>query len=314
MPGGPLPDLERLIRVEVPLDLVRTLAPLAHGQGDPTTRFAADGVWHSLRTESGAATLQLSASAGAVRARAWGAGAEAAIASVPDLIGLADDPEALIPRHPAIAQLARRLTGLRLTRTGRPFDALVTAILEQKVTGFEARLAYRELVRGYGERAPGPARLWLQPEPSVLAALPYHAFHPLGVERRRAELLCATARLASRLTASTAQGAGRAGREPGIARVYRLLRSIPGIGDWTLAEVGRVAFGDPDAVSVGDYHLKNRIAWTLAGERRATDARMLELLAPYAGQRGRIQRLVEASGLGPPRRGPRLGPRRIAEI
>ncbi len=311
MPVGPLPDIERLIRVEVPLDLVRTLAPLAHGQGDPTTRFAADGVWHTLRTEGGAATLQLSATPGAVRARAWGAGAGAAIDSVPDLIGLADDPQALIPRHPAIAQLARRLTGLRLTRTGRPFDALVTAILEQKVTGFEARFAYRQLVRRYGERAPGPARLWLQPEPSVLAALPYHAFHPLGVERRRAELIRATARLASRLTASAAD---RSGREPGIARAYRLLRSIPGIGDWTLAEVGRVAFGDPDAVSVCDYHLKNRIAWTLAGERSATDARMLELLAPYAGQRGRIQRLVEASGLGPPRRGPRLAPRWIAAI
>ena len=302
--SAPSPDMEVWIEPAVPLDLGATLAPLAHGLGDPTTRVSPHEAWHALRTPAGPATLQLSHTSRGVRTRVWGAGAEAALAGVADLIGLTDDPSRLRPRHRVIAELQRQMPGLRLPRSGRPFDALLTAVLEQKVTGFEARRAYRQLVRGYGEPAPGPPGLWLQPRASVLAELPYHAFHPLGVERRRAEVLRAAARLFPRLTAAAA--------DP--ARVHRLLGSIPGVGPWTLAEVRRVAFGDPDAVSIGDYHLKNRVAWVLAGERQATDARMLDLLAPYAGQRGRVQRLIEAAALGPPRRGPRAAPRNFHDL
>ena len=98
------------------------------------------------------------------------------------------------------------------------------------------------------------------------------------------------------------------------ATAYPVLRSIPGVGAWTAAEVGLRAFGDPDAVSVGDFHLPHLVSWALAGEPRATDERMLELLAPYAGQRGRVVRLLEASGIRAPRYGPRLSPRSIAAI
>ena len=95
------------------------------------------------------------------------------------------------------------------------------------------------------------------------------------------------------------------------APAYARLRAIPGIGPWTAAEVGMRAFGDPDAVSVGDFHLPNMVAWALAGEPRGTDERMLELLEPYRGQRGRVLRLLELSGVGPPRRAPRLSPQPI---
>jgi 3-methyladenine DNA glycosylase/8-oxoguanine DNA glycosylase len=85
-----------------------------------------------------------------------------------------------------------------------------------------------------------------------------------------------------------------------------------GVGPWTIAEVAIVAAGDADAVSVGDYHLPNLVSWALAGEPRGDDTRMLELLAPFAPHRGRVQRLLERSGLGAPRYGPRLAPRPIA--
>jgi 3-methyladenine DNA glycosylase/8-oxoguanine DNA glycosylase len=74
----------------------------------------------------------------------------------------------------------------------------------------------------------------------------------------------------------------------------------------------RVAFGDSDAISIGDYHVPSLVAWALAGERKADDARMLELLEPYRGQRGRVQRLLEVSGIFPERRGPRMAPRDIS--
>jgi 3-methyladenine DNA glycosylase/8-oxoguanine DNA glycosylase len=97
-------------------------------------------------------------------------------------------------------------------------------------------------------------------------------------------------------------------------RAGLLLARVRGIGPWTVAEVTRVAYGDPDAVSVGDYHIPSVVAWALAGEPKADDARMLKLLEPYRGQRGRVQRLLEVSGISPPKRGPRMTPRNISAL
>ena len=89
---------------------------------------------------------------------------------------------------------------------------------------------------------------------------------------------------------------------------------MPGIGPWTTAEVAVRAWGDPDAVSVGDFHLKNLVAFALAGEPRGSDERMLELLAPYAGRRALVVRILELGGPRPPRYGPRLSPRDIRDL
>jgi 3-methyladenine DNA glycosylase/8-oxoguanine DNA glycosylase len=233
---------------------------------------------------------------------AWGPGAAAAVEGAADLVGANDDPAALVPQHRLIGELVHRFPGLRLPRTNRPFEALLPAICEQKVTGIQAREAFRAIIAAHGEAAPGPAGLRLPPEPRTLAALPYFAFHPYGLERRRAELIRRAAALAPLIE----------GTAP--AEATARMSAMPGIGPWTLAEVGRIAFGDPDALSVGDFHLPNLVAWALAREPRADDARMLELLEPYAGQRGRIQRLLEVSGIAAPKYGPRMSPQRIAEI
>jgi 3-methyladenine DNA glycosylase/8-oxoguanine DNA glycosylase len=168
------------------------------------------------------------------------------------------------------------------------------------VTGLEAKRAWRGLVGRWGEPGPGPLRnLRVPPAPAVLAALPYHALHDLGVERRRAETLRAVARNARRLDEAAALPA---------AEARRRLCAVGGVGQWTAAEVARTALGDADAVSVGDYHLPHVVCFALAGERVGDDARMLDLLAPFAPHRGRVCRLLETAGLGPPRRGPRLAP------
>jgi 3-methyladenine DNA glycosylase/8-oxoguanine DNA glycosylase len=296
------PDAEGFVDLASPIDLALTLAPIAHGRGDPTIRFEPDGIWRATRTLAGPATIRLRRVADGVAAVAWGPGAAAAVAGAADLVGAHDNPGALVPQHRVIAELVRRLPGLRLPTTNRPFEALLPAICEQKVTGIEARAAFRGIVAAFGEPAPGPFRLRLAPASDVLAAQAYFAFHRFGLERRRADLVRAAARLAPRL-----EGVA-------LAEACARMGSLPGIGPWTLAEVARVAYGDPDAVSVGDYHLPNLVAWALAGEPRADDARMLDLLEPYRGQRGRVQRLLEASGIRAPRYGPRLAPQRIAGI
>ena len=293
----------RSITLRGPLDLGRTLWPLRHGLGDRTVRLLRDEAWLSARTQDGAGTIRLRRVGSRVEAEAWGEGAQRLLDSVPALVGEEDEPDRLIAHHPIVRELQRRHSGLRLPRTGRVLHALVPSVFEQKITGTEAFRAYAALLRVHGEPAPGPAGLLLPPDPAKLASLPYHAYHPIGLERRRAEVVRrAAARAAWLESAATAMEA------------TLRLTSLTGIGPWTAAEVVRSAFGDPDAVSVGDYHLPNVVAWALAGEPRADDARMLELLEPYRGQRGRVQRLLEVGRVMPPRYGPRTAPRRIAAI
>lgn len=299
------PALQRTFETPFPLDLPLTLAALRHGFADPTVRIGSDEAWRATRTADGPATLHLRRSDGTIEASAWGPGAADAIGSVPALLGFDDDPAGFRPTHPVLADLHRRMPGLRIGRTGALFEALLPAIIEQKVVGKDARRSYQGLVRRYGERAPGPTDLALAPAPAVLAELPYFAFHPLGVERRRADTIRRVAVLADRLEA-IARGE--------TDEAMRLLQTIPGIGPWTAAEALRVAGGDPDLISLGDYHLPHVVAWALAGEPRADDARMLELLEPYRPQRGRVVRLLEAAGITPPRYGPRMVTRSIATI
>jgi 3-methyladenine DNA glycosylase/8-oxoguanine DNA glycosylase len=87
------------------------------------------------------------------------------------------------------------------------------------------------------------------------------------------------------------------------------LRTLPGIGEWTSAEVRSRVFGDADAVSFGDYHIAKNVGWALTGAEVDDDG-LAELLEPYRPHRYRVQRLVELAGLSRPRRGPRMAPRR----
>jgi 3-methyladenine DNA glycosylase/8-oxoguanine DNA glycosylase len=288
-----------------PLDLVRTLAPLRHGPYDPTIHLAHSDLWRAMRTPMGPVTLHLHHDGHRVTADAWGPGADWQLEAVPDLLGENDDPTALRPAHPLIARLARQLVGVRLPRTRRMVEALIPAVLEQKVSGVEAQRVYGRLVRTFGELGPhgdGGPELYVSPDPERLASLPYFAFHPLGLERRRAEVLRRIGVHAAALEAAVALS--------GPAARAQLMR-LPGIGPWTAAEATRLAMGDPDAVSLGDYHLPALVSWALAGEHRADDDRMLEVLAPYEGQRARVVRLLELGATGPPRRGPRLPARSI---
>jgi 3-methyladenine DNA glycosylase/8-oxoguanine DNA glycosylase len=284
----------------VALDLRATLRPLTLAWG----RFDPQGWWRAFRTPDGPATLRINRQGAVVRGETWGAGAEWVAGRLPDLIGLRDDPESFQPHHGPLARLHRRHAGNRFGSTGLVVEALVFAIVGQKVTGAEAAEGLRGLTRAFSEAAPGPTSLRLPPDPVQMAAAPYHAYHPLGIERRRADLLKLVATRAVRLEEL-------AGQDPLSAR--SALEALPGVGPWTSAEAVTISHGDPDAVSVGDFHLKHQVSWHLAGEPRGTDERMLELLEPYRPHRGRVVRLLEQAGPYP-RYGPRQPVRDIGAI
>ena len=286
------------------------LGPHVRGAGDPTGRLSSRSVVRATRTPDGPATLLVELRGDRAEAEAWGPGADRVLDDLPALLGLVDQPEGFDPSmHPVVADLARRRPHLRIGWTNAMFEALLPAILEQKVTGTEAAGAFRGIIAKYGEPAPGPVasnqRLRLQPPPDLIATLPYYALHPFGLEQRRAETLRRCAIEAARLERLTGLEGARASIG---ATAAAELTAIPGIGAWTAAEVTFRALGDPDAVSVGDFHLKNVVAFALTGAPRGTDEQMLELLEPWRGHRARVVRLIELSGRTPPRFGPRFSP------
>jgi 3-methyladenine DNA glycosylase/8-oxoguanine DNA glycosylase len=265
-------------------------------------RSAAEGVWRSTRTPEGPCTQHLSQQGQQVLCRAWGPGAQWVTDRAPVLVGANDDDgEFHIDRslHEDLYETWRRHPGVRVPCTFAVWEILFRVILEQKVTGKEAIDSYRLLLRYFAEPAPtsdGPA-LTLPPDPKRVAGTPHHVFMQANVERKRADTIRMAADYAHSLDAAASVS---------LTESYRRLRALPGIGEWTMNEVGVIALGDGDAVSVGDYHLKNNVAWALAGEARGSDERMVELLEPYRPHRARMMRLIELSGIAAPRYGPRL--------
>lgn len=280
-----------------PVDLALALDPHRRGAGDPTLRSVPGGAfWRTSRTPDGPGTLRVALTGGRVAASAWGPGAEWMLETLPELLGDGDDLSGFVPGHEVLRDAARRHPGLRIGRTSRVLEALVPAVLEQKVVSTEARRAWRWLLGRYGEPAPGPAPEGMRvfPPPEVWWSIPSWDWHRAGTEAVRARTVANAARHAGKLEA--------AGDSAGADR---LLRALPGIGVWTSAEVRQRSHGDADAVSVGDFHLPSLVGWSLSGER-ADDARMLRLLAPYRGHRHRVSRLLGLGGVRPPARGPRM--------
>jgi 3-methyladenine DNA glycosylase/8-oxoguanine DNA glycosylase len=304
----------RTLGLDRPVDLRFVLGPLVRGAGDPTMRVAAGAAIRASVTPAGPGTIEIRIVEGReVRAWAWGPGADHLLDGLPALFGVDDDDSGFNPaQHPVVAELARRRGRVVLGRTGAVWEALLPAVLEQRITGTEAWRNYRRLVRAHGVPAPGPLALWLAPTPRAIAALPSFRLTALGIEPRRGTLLRRVAREAARYETLGAQSRAAGGGGAGAVALAAALRTQPGIGPWTAAEVTLRALGDPDAVSVGDAHLSNVVAFALAGRPRGTDEEMLGLLAPWTGHRARVIRLLETSGIAPPRYGPRVAPRDLA--
>lgn len=334
-PGPATPDAAGAYAPGRPVDLRGTLFPLRRGHADPTMQWTADGAsWRTQRTPDGVATLRMlahrstapdaaptGAHATEVELAAWGPGAAWSIAHAPELLGEGDDWSALdsLLEPGALAGLAgadavridpevvaglarvrRQHPGLRLQRTGIVLDSAVAAVLEQKVTGVEARRAWRTLIRRHGEAAPGPPPEGMRviPDAERWRSIPDHEWHTAGVGPQRMRTIRRVTAVAPALERTLALGRGG----PAVAAA---LRSIPGVGEWTAAEITQRAHGDADAISVGDFHLAGLVGHSLTGER-TDDAGMVRLLAPFSGHRQRVVRLIATLGSTAPRQGARM--------
>ena len=302
------PPRERHWTPTWPVDLTTTLGVLQHGPRDPTMRASGGQVWRTTRTPEGPATVHYRRCGPDVVVRAWGPGAQMELDAVPDVLGRNDDPEGFAhDAHPVMAAAHRRFgSGWRVIRTRRVLESLVPAILEQRVTGREASAAWARLVREFGDPAPGPAAvdsdqghpsLLVAPDGPIWARIPSWAWHQAGVDPGHARTITTAALRATALEALSTQPPGEAGQA---------LRTLPGIGVWTAAEVGVRAWGDRDTVSFGDFHLARVVVHALTGRTDGDDAQMAGLLTPWDGQRARAVRLLLLhAGHTLPRRAPR---------
>ncbi|HAP74735.1 MAG TPA: DNA-3-methyladenine glycosylase [Acidimicrobiaceae bacterium] len=273
---------------------------MRYGYSDPTTRLTQHQFVRATLTPEGPGTVHLrwgSSTDLQPVVHTYGPGGDWLAEMVPAMCGQLDEPVPLVDAHPVLMAAQERHGVPVIGASGSPYHDVLPIILGQRITAGEAVRQWAALVRRLGEPAPGPFDgLRLPPAPQRLAALPSWWFHPLGIEAKRANALKAAASHGSRLIDLAHHSVTEAGR---------VLRLIPGVGAWSVGSVLGVSHGDPDAIAVGDYHLKNLVVHALTGAPRGTDEQMLQLLAPYAGQRGRAVRLLQLDGHRPPSFGPR---------
>ncbi len=304
MPGSP----ERDLTFGGPCGPGHTLAPHRRGPGDPCLQVVDGAIWRTSLQQTGPVTARITRTApNTVNCRAWGDGAAEFLDNLPVLLGADDDGTAFRPSDPVVARAQRRVPHLRIGATNRVLEALIPAVLEQRVQGVDAFGSWRLLVTKYGTPAPGPAptAMRVPPPAQVWRRIPSWEFHRANVDPGRARTIVGCAVRADALERLTTRPA---------AAAREALTALPGVGVWTAAETAQRAFGDADALSVGDYHLSTMIGCTLLGHP-IDDCAMEELLEPMRPHRYRAVRLLEVSGLATlPRRGPRLAVQRISGL
>ncbi|MFI5500235.1 DNA-3-methyladenine glycosylase family protein [Nocardia asteroides] len=292
--------LSRTVRSSRPFDVGLTVVPLRRGGGDPCHHVDAAGAhWHASRMPTGVVTFRLAQDGrDGARASAWGPGAAEFIDGLDRMLCLDEDLTGFAPEHPKLVEAHRVVPGLRMLRTGLVFESLVPAILEQKVHTKSSFAAWRSLVREFGTAAPGPAPagLMVAPDARTWQHIPSWKYHRANVGPQRAQTIVRAARVADSIERTAALPPEQAARR---------LRSLPGIGVWTVAETAQRAFGDADALSVGDYHLAATVGWSLLGHPIDDDA-MVEYLEPLRPHRYRAVRLLALSGQAVK---PKFGPR-----
>jgi 3-methyladenine DNA glycosylase/8-oxoguanine DNA glycosylase len=288
------PDASETWPLPQAYDFFETTRWLRTGVRDPTVRREPDGLWRTAHTADGPVTVRMTIGA-RLRADAWGPGAAAVMHDVPRWLGL-DEPPWELPSHPVVDRLLRANGGVRLTDTRDVFESLVNTVLQQLVTWEHAAMTWRRVCEVHGEAAPGPIALRLSPTPRAIRAAGTMHLQAVGIGLKQARTLMTVAGVAHALR--------RAADMP-TPEAAALLRKVRGVGPWTASMSLGLRLGRPEPIPLGDLHLPSTIAWALAGEPRATDARMVELLEPFGDQAFRVVRLVWAARIEAPRRGPR---------
>lgn len=270
------------------VDFRLSLAPLGMLAGDPTIRLEPTAMTRAMVTPDGPGAIRArwQHDPGEVTLTAWGDGASWLLDRGSDLLGANDDTTSFTPTDPIVRRLWARFRGDRVVRTRTLWHDIAWIIVQQRVHRRDAAMQWRRFVEGMGSSVDGVEGLLAPPDPTRVARTHPTEFRRYGIDSQRAQALVNVAVVATRLQPLV---------DGSVDEARRPLMSIPGIGPWTVSCLSAFTWGDPDTVIVGDSGIPSLLSSILAGERRANDERMLELLEPYRPHRYRILKLAFAA-------------------
>ena len=183
-------------------------------------------------------------------------------------------------RDPLIGRSLRRRPWLRVRRRPEPFEALAWAICGQLIESERAAAIERRVVTALGRRSVGwdasAGALRDVPPPAVLAGIAPALLESFDLAHGRALALVGAAREVAR---------GRVDlHSADHERGWRRLRTIPGIGPWTVEKLALHGQGRHDQLPAGDLALLKLVGRLSSGgdpRARAQEREVRELFAPY---------------------------------
>lgn len=199
-------------------------------------------------------------------------------------------------RHELLGPVLRRKPWLRPRRRPEPFEALAWAVCEQLIDGGRASAIQRNLVFRHG---PADADRHLRDVPSAatVARLAPAEIERCGLSPSRSIALMKAAREVDR---------GRVDlHDPGAQEYgWRRLRTISGIGSWTVEYLALHGQGRDDQLPCGDLAYIKLVGLLANLGRRATEDEVREYFAPYAPYAGLagscLAHAMAAGAFGPP--------------
>jgi 3-methyladenine DNA glycosylase/8-oxoguanine DNA glycosylase len=255
---------------------------LPGGGADGVARVRGGVLERLLHSEDQAVLVRAAqAASGDVLIGAWGptkGACEAAAARMRFALGVDDDLRDFHRRFRddrLIGSTVRAAPWLRAPRRPEPFEALAWAVCEQLIEYTRAVEIERRIVRRLGRRDPR-TRLRDVPAAATLAVTAPALLESFDLSASRALTLRRVAREVARGSVDL--------YSTDHERGWQRLRTIDGVGAWTVEMLALQGQGRLDQVPAGDLGLRKFVGRQLSGDplARVAEAEVREFFAPYA--------------------------------
>ncbi|MGC3963090.1 MAG: 3-methyladenine DNA glycosylase 2 [Rhodocyclaceae bacterium] len=179
-------------------------------------------------------------------------------------------------KHPVLGPLIKRQRGLRVPLTPDPFEALTWAITGQQISVSAAVSLRRRLIEACGATHSSGLRCY--PDAARVAGLSADTLRTAGFSTAKTHTL------------QTLAGLAASGELPldawavalPVDEITNALRSIRGIGPWTVSYALLRGFGFLDGSLHGDVAVRNSLQRLLGEPERIGETQAREWLEPFA--------------------------------